>query len=64
MQHIEKDRKFTIWQENIQARKHKMTEVQSSNYDNKYQWIKLPIDSHMEHNYLNFLLFSISTVNM
>ena len=41
-----------------------MTEVQSSNYDNKYQWVKLPIDSHMEHINFNFLLFSIGTVNM
>ena len=41
-----------------------MTEVQSSNYDNKYQWVKLPIDSHMEHNYFNFLLFSIGIVYM
>lgn len=41
-----------------------MTEVQSSNYDNKYQWVKLPIGSRMEHSYFSFLLFSIGTVNM
>ena len=35
-----------------------MTEVQISNYDNKYQWIKLPIDSHMEHNYFNSAVFN------